>query len=172
MGDFGTSYSGQPVSELIRRTLPVTFQLAFMAMIIEAILGVIAGFYAGLRRGKIFDSTMLVVSLVVIAIPIFVLGFGLQLIFGVQLHWVPPTVGSNTTFMNLLLPAIVLGLVSFAYVLRLTRTSVFEHLSAHPARSARAPGGAHGVVNRRHVVRNPLIPVVALVGADLSTVMA
>lgn len=160
MGDFGTSYSGQPVSELIRRTLPVTFQLAFMAMIIEAILGVIAGFYAGLRRGKIFDSTMLVVSLVVIAIPIFVLGFGLQLIFGVQLHWVPPTVGSNTTFMNLLLPAIVLGLVSFAYVLRLTRTSVIENLTADHVRTARAHGVSDGVVNRRHVLRNSLIPVV------------
>src|SRR5690625_6028360 len=172
MGDFGTSYSGQPVSELIRRTLPVTFQLAFMAMIIEAILGVIAGFYAGLRRGKIFDSTMLVVSLVVIAIPIFVLGFGLQLIFGVQLHWVPPTVGSNTTFMNLLLPAIVLGLVSFADVLRLTRTSVIENLTADHVRTARAHGVSDGVVNRRHVLRNSLIPVVTFLGADLGTLMA
>src|SRR5690625_25747 len=74
VGDFGVSYSGQPVSDLIGRSLPVTFQLSLMALVIEAILGVIAGFYAGLRRGKIFDSTMLVVSLIVIAIPIFVLG--------------------------------------------------------------------------------------------------
>jgi len=144
VGDFGTSYSGQPVADLIARSLPVTFQLAFMAMIIEAILGVAAGFYAGLRRGGIFDSTMLVVSLIVIAIPIFVLGFALQLVFGVQLQWVPPTVGSATTFTNLLLPAVVLGLVSFAYVLRLTRTSVIENLTADHVRTARA----HGVSGR------------------------
>lgn len=172
VGDLGTSYSGQPVSELIGRALPVTFQLAFMAMIIEGILGVIAGFYAGLRRGRIFDSTMLVVSLVVIAIPIFVLGFGLQLVFGVQLQWVPPTVGSSTTFTNLLLPAVVLGLVSFAYVLRLTRTSVIENLTADHVRTARAHGVSDGMVNRRHVLRNSLIPVVTFLGADLGTLMA
>lgn len=172
VGDFGTSFSGQPVSDLIGRTLPVTFQLAFMAMIIEAILGIAAGFYAGMRRGKIFDSTMLVVSLVVIAIPIFVLGFALQLIFGVQLQWVPPTVGSSTTFTNLLLPAIVLGLVSFAYVLRLTRTSVIENLTADHVRTARAHGVSDGLVNRRHVLRNSLIPVVTFLGADLGTLMA
>ncbi len=172
VGDFGISYSGQPVADLIARTLPVTFQLAFMAMIIEAILGVIAGFYAGIRRGKIFDSTMLIVSLIVIAIPIFVLGFALQLIFGVQLQWVPPTVGSNTTFTSLLLPAVVLGLVSFAYVLRLTRTSVIENLTADHVRTARAHGVSDSLVNRRHVLRNSLIPVVTFLGADLGTLMA
>src|SRR5699024_465052 len=172
VGDFGVSYSGQPVSELIGRTLPVTFQLAFMAMIIEAILGVIAGFYAGMRRGKIFDSTMLVVSLIVIAIPIFVLGFGLQLIFGVQLQWVPPTVGSNTSFTNLILPAVVLGLVSFAYVLRLTRTSVIENLTADHVRTARAHGVSDGLVTRRHVRRAYVIPVVTLLGARFGTHMA
>lgn len=172
VGDLGTSFSGQPVSDLISRTLPVTFQLAFMAMIIEAVLGIIAGFYAGLRRGKIFDSTMLVVSLVVIAIPIFVLGFALQLIFGVELQWVPPTVGSEATIKNLLLPAVVLGLVSFAYVLRLTRTSVIENLTADHVRTARAHGVPDGVVNRRHVLRNSLIPVVTFLGADLGSLMA
>lgn len=172
VGDFGIAYSGQPVADLIARSLPVTFQLSFMALIIEAILGVIAGFYAGLRRGKIFDSTMLVVSLIVIAIPIFVLGFTAQLIFGIQLNWVAPTVGSSTGFMNLLLPAIVLGLVSFAYVLRLTRTSVIENLTADHVRTARAHGVPDGTVNRRHVLRNSLIPVVTFLGADLGTLMA
>src|SRR5690625_5549092 len=115
---------------------------------------------------------MLVVSLVVIAIPIFVLGFGLQLIFGVQLHWVPPTVGSNTTFMNLLLPAIVLGLVSFAYVLRLTRTSVIENLTADHVRTARAHGVSDGVVNRRHVLRYSLLHVESYLGTALVSMVA
>src|SRR5690625_2605694 len=171
VGDFGLSYSGQPVSDLIARALPVTFQLAFMALVIEAVLGVIAGFYAGLRRGKIFDSTMLVVSLVVIAIPIFVLGFTMQLVFGVQLGWVPPTVGGHVTFTNLVLPAVVLGLVSFAYVLRLTRTSVIENLGADHVRTALAHGVPRTKVNRRHVLRNSMIPVVTYLGADLGTLM-
>lgn len=171
VGDFGMSYSGQPVSSMIARALPVTFLLAFMALGIEAILGIIAGFYAGLRRGKIFDSTMLVVSLIVIAIPIFVLGFTMQLIFGVKLGWVPATVGGSTSFVNLLLPAVVLGLVSFAYVLRLTRTSVIENLNADHVRTALAHGIPKNIVNRRHVLRNSMIPVVTFLGADLGSLM-
>ncbi|MFD1860968.1 ABC transporter permease [Aeromicrobium camelliae] len=171
-GDFGLSYSGQPVADLIGRAFPVTLKLALMALVIEAVLGIIAGFYAGLRRGKLFDSTMLVVSLLVIAVPIFVLGFMLQLVFGVQLQWAPATVGGDASITRLILPATVLGLVSFAYVLRLTRTSVVENLTADHVRTARAKGLSESEVNRRHVLRNSLIPVVTFLGADLGTLMA
>ena len=132
----------------------------------------IAGTIAGLRKGKLFDSTMLVVSLLVIAVPIFVFGFVLQLIFGVKLEWFPATVGGDTSFYNLLLPAIVLGLVSFAYVLRLTRTSVAGNLGADHVRTARAKGLPEGTVVRRHVLRNSLIPVVTFLGVDLGALMA
>ncbi|GAA2082138.1 ABC transporter permease [Aeromicrobium halocynthiae] len=170
--DFGIAYSGRPVTELLADALPVTLRLAFMALVIEAVLGIAAGFYAGLRRGKLFDSTMLVVSLVVIAIPIFVFGFLMQLVFGVRLGWVPITAGQNAGFRELLVPAIVLGLVSFAYVLRLTRTSVVENLMADHVRTARAKGVSDRDVNRRHVLRNSLIPVTTYLGADLGTLMA
>lgn len=79
---------------------------------------------------------------------------------------------SQATFQELLLPAIVLGLVSFAYVLRLTRTSVIENLTADHVRTARAKGLPDGQVNRRHVLRNSLIPVVTFLGADLGGLMA
>lgn len=171
-GDFGMTFSGRPVSEVIAEAFPVTFKLALMALVIEAVLGIAAGFYAGLRRGKIFDSTMLVVSLLVIAVPIFVFGFLLQLIFGVKLGWAAITVGGDASFSRLLLPAMVLGLVSFAYVLRLTRTSVIENLTADHVRTARAKGLTEGAVNRRHVLRNSMIPVVTYLGADLGTLMA
>lgn len=170
--DFGIAYSGRPVTELLADALPVTLRLALMALVIEAVLGIAAGFYAGLRRGKLFDSTMLVVSLVVIAIPIFVFGFLMQLVFGVRLGWVPITAGQNAGFRELLVPAIVLGLVSFAYVLRLTRTSVVENLMADHVRTARAKGVSDRDVNRRHVLRNSLIPVTTYLGADLGTLMA
>lgn len=171
-GDLGVSFSGRPVSELLAETIPVTFKLALMALVIEGVLGIAAGFYAGLKRGKIFDSTMLVASLLVIAVPIFVFGFVMQLIFGVKLGWAPVTVGGDASWDRLIIPAFVLGLVSFAYVLRLTRTSVVENLTADHVRTARAKGLTDGQVNRRHVLRNSLIPVVTYLGADLGTLMA
>lgn len=170
--DFGLSYSGRPVIDIIAQTFPVTIKLALMALVIEMVLGVAAGTIAGLRRGKLFDSTMLVTSLLVIAVPIFVFGFLFQLLFGVKLGWFPPTVGGNDSFKNLLLPATVLGLVSFAYVLRLTRTSVIENATADHVRTARAKGLPEGMVVRRHILRNSMIPVVTFLGADLGALMA
>ncbi|WP_370615036.1 ABC transporter permease [Mumia sp. Pv 4-285] len=170
--DFGQSFTGRDVSDLVADAFPVTIKLALMALVIEAVLGIVAGTIAGLRKGKLFDSTMLVTSLLVIAVPIFVFGFVMQLIFGVKLGWFPPTVGGNTSFYNLLLPAIVLALVSFAYIVRLTRTSVAANLTADHVRTARAKGLSEGVVVRRHVLRNSLIPTVTFLGADLGALMA
>ncbi|TNC35447.1 ABC transporter permease [Mumia zhuanghuii] len=171
-GDFGQSFTGRPVIDLVADAFPVTIKLALMALVFEAVFGIIAGTIAGLRKGKLFDSTMLIVSLLVIAVPIFVFGFVLQLIFGVQLGWFPPTVGGDPSFYNLLLPAIVLGLVSFAYVLRLTRSSVAGNLGADHVRTARAKGLPEGTVVRRHVLRNSLIPVVTYLGVDIGALMA
>ncbi|MEG9226312.1 ABC transporter permease [Aeromicrobium sp. Sec7.5] len=170
--DFGQSYTGRSVNELLATTFPTTIKLAFMALFIELVLGVLAGTIAGLRKGKLFDSTMLVASLLVIAVPIFVFGFVMQLFFGVKWDLVPPTVGNNDSFTNLLLPATVLGLVSFAYVLRLTRSAVAENLLADHVRTARAKGLSEGTVTRRHVLRNSLIPVVTYLGTDLGALMA
>jgi len=170
--DFGQSFTGQPVIDLVARTFPVTIKLALMALVVEAVLGVAAGFFAGLRKGKLFDSTMLVVSLLVIAVPIFVFGFVLQLVVGIKLGWAPATVGGDASIGRLILPAIVLGLVSFAYVLRLTRTSVVENLTADHVRTARAKGLSDAKVNTRHVLRNSLVPVVTFLGADLGSLMA
>ncbi|MET0468339.1 MAG: ABC transporter permease, partial [Aeromicrobium sp.] len=78
----------------------------------------------------------------------------------------------DASWDRLIVPAFVLGLVSFAYVLRLTRTSVVENLTADHVRTARAKGLTDGQVNRRHVLRNSLIPVVTYLGADLGTLMA
>lgn len=165
-GDFGVTLTGREVSEVIRQAFPVTLKLASMAFFFEAVFGVILGTIAGLRKGKLFDSTMLVVTLLVIAVPIFVFGFVMQYIFGVKLHWVEPTVGGDASFQRLLLPAIVLGSVSLAYVLRLTRTSVDENMSADHVRTATAKGLSGRDVTVRHVMRNSLIPVVTFLGAD------
>jgi oligopeptide transport system permease protein len=92
-GDFGTSYSGRPVSEVMAQAFPVTIRLALLALLFEAVFGIGAGLIAGLRRGGIFDASLLVASLIVIAVPIFVIGFVVQIVFGVKLGWINPTVG-------------------------------------------------------------------------------
>ncbi|GAA1474279.1 ABC transporter permease [Corynebacterium felinum] len=169
--DFGTTFSGRPVAEAMANAFPVTIKLALMALAFEAIFGLLFGVIAGMRRGGFFDSTVLVASLFVIAVPSFVIGFVFQFFVGVKWGILPPTVGPNETFKNLLMPAIVLGALSFAYVVRLTRQSVTESLSADYVRTARAKGLDGATVTRRHVLRNSLIPVVTFLGADLGALM-
>ena len=170
--DFGTTFSGRPVTEVMAHAFPVTIKLAVMALVFETIFGVAFGVIAGIRRGGIFDSTVLVMSLFVIAVPSFVIGFVLQFVVGVKWKLLPVTVGANESFQALLMPAIVLGALSFAYVLRLTRQSVSENLTADYVRTARAKGLSNGAVMGRHVLRNSLIPVVTYIGADLGGLMA
>ena len=171
VGDFGTTFSGQPVSSVMANAFPVTIKLALMAIAFEAIFGIIFGFIAGIRRGGIFDSTILVASLIIIAIPSFVIGFVLQYLVGVKWGLLPVTVGRNETFEALLMPAVVLGALSCAYVIRLTRQSVSENLQEDYVRTARAKGLSEGTVLRRHVLRNSMIPVVTFLGADLGSLM-
>lgn len=169
--DFGTTFSGQPVADVMARAFPVTIKLAVMALVFEAFFGILFGVIAGVRRGGIFDSTVLVMSLIVIAVPSFVIGFVLQFVVGVKWGILPVTVSSNETFTSLLMPAVVLGAVSFAYVLRLTRQSVSENMRADYVRTARAKGLNNGQVMGRHVLRNSLIPVATFLGADLGALM-
>ncbi|MCJ7859128.1 ABC transporter permease [Corynebacterium kalidii] len=170
-GDMGTTFSGRAVTEVLAETFPITIRLALMALVIEAVMGIIFGLIAGLRKGSWFDSTLLVVSLFIIAVPTFVIGFVGQFLFGIQWGIVSPTVGSDGSFSKLLLPAVVLGMVSFAYVLRLTRSEVAQNLRADFVRTASARGLSRGVVVRDHVLRNSLVPVVTFLGADLATLM-
>ncbi|QCB27535.1 ABC transporter permease [Corynebacterium endometrii] len=170
-GDFGTTFSGVPVTTVMATAFPVTIKLAGMAIIFESVLGILFGVIAGIRRGGIFDSTVLVVSLFVIAVPSFVIGFVFQFLVGIKWELLPVTVGSKETFEALLMPAIVLGSMSFAYVIRLTRQSVSENLRADYVRTARAKGLAGNTVMIRHVLRNSLIPVATFIGADLGTLM-
>ena len=169
--DFGTTFSGQPVTAVMARAFPITVKLALYAMAIEAILGILAGVVAGVRRGGIFDSTILVFSLLLISVPTFVLGFVLQFVLGVKLGVFPTTVGAHVSLQSLTMPAIVLGGVSLAYVIRLTRQSVSENVSADYVRTARAKGLKGGTVMTRHILRNSLIPVATFLGGDLGALM-
>lgn len=169
--NLGQTFSGQEVAAVIGRAYPVTARLAIMALAFEAVFGILFGVIAGLRKGKLFDSTVLVASLIVIAVPTFVLGFVLQLVVGVKLGWARPTVSGGAPWNELILPALVLGLVSLAYVIRLTRASISENMNADYVRTATAKGLSRRRVVVVHILRNSLIPVVTFLGADLGGLM-
>ena len=169
--DFGKAFNGQPVIDLIAGAFPVTIRLALYAMAIETILGITLGVIAGVKRGGWFDSTVLVLSLTLISVPTFVLGFVLQFFLGVKLGWLPTTASNAVTLESLTMPAMVLGGVSLAYVIRLTRQSVSQNVSADYVRTARAKGLPGGVVMTRHILRNSLIPVATFLGGDLGALM-
>src|ERR1700723_1897860 len=162
-GDLGHAYSGLPVTSVLAQAFPVTFKLAMIALAVEALFGVGFGVIAGLRQGGIFDGAVLIVSLVIIAVPIFVLGFRLGI--GAV------TVGDQPTFARLLLPGIVLGAASFAYVVRLTRSAVAANAHADYVRTATAKGLSRPRVVTVHILRNSLIPVGTFLGADLGALM-
>lgn len=169
--DFGTAFNGQKVTSIMATAFPTTAKLALYALAIETILGIGLGVIAGVRRGKWFDSTILVVSLLLISVPTFVLGFVLQYVLGVQLAILPTTASASVDLRSLTMPAMVLGGVSLAYVIRLTRQSVSENVSADYVRTARAKGLSGGVVMTRHILRNSLIPVATFIGGDLGALM-
>ena len=169
--DFGQTFSRRPVLDVMRDAFPITIRLAIVAFVIEIVIGIPLGLLAGLRRGKFFDNSILMATLLVISIPIFVVGFLLQYFLGIRLGWFSPTVSGEATWSELLLPGIVLGSVSLAYIMRLTRTSVVENIHADYVRTAIAKGLPRRRVVTVHLLRNSMIPVVTYLGIDLGALM-
>jgi len=170
-GDLGQTFSGQKVSELVALAYPTTLKLALVALVIEAVVGLGAGVLAGLRRGGLFDNTVLVSTLIVISLPVFVIGFILQYTLGIRWGIFPVTVGSGAPFKDLLLPGLVLGSLSLAYVARLMRSSLAENIRADYVRTANAKGLSRKRVVGVHTVRNSMIPVITFIGADFGSLM-
>lgn len=170
-GDFGTSFSGQPVSEILGATFPVTIRLALIAVFIEMVVGIAIGLISGLRKGKFFDTSSLVVSLILISTPIFVIGFVCQYLFAIKLGWAKPTVSGAADFQDLILPGIVLATISIAYIIRLTRGSVIDTAGQDFVKTAYSKGLSRNRVIRVHILRNSLIPVVTYLSIDFGTLL-
>lgn len=169
--DFGKTFSGQLVIDEIGRAFPVTIRLALMAFVFEAVFGIIFGVISGLKKGKWYDTVILIVSLLLISVPTFVTGFLGQYLFGIKWSILPVTAGNDPTFIDLLLPAMVLGSVSMAYIIRLTRSEISSNIAEDYVRTARAKGMSNRQVMLRHVLRNSLIPVVTYLGQDIAALM-
>ncbi|MFV2111751.1 ABC transporter permease [Micromonospora sp. LOL_025] len=170
-GDFGQTWGGREIGDIIATSYPNTLKLALVALAIEAVIGLTAGVLTGLRRNGFLDNLVLVSSLFLIALPIFVIGFVAQWLFGVQLHIVEPTVSSEMRLSELIVPGFVLGSASMAYIARLARTSIAENRRADYVRTAIAKGLPMRRVVGVHLLRNSLIPVVTLLGTDLGALM-
>jgi oligopeptide transport system permease protein len=169
-GDFGIDFRGRSVTDLLKQRLPVTIRLALMAFVFEVVIGIGAGILAGVRKGKFIDNLVLVSTLVVIAIPIFVLAFLAQIIFGVKLGWFP-VAGIREGWYSYLLPAMVLGSLSLAYIARLQRTTLVENLRADYVRTATSKGLSRRRVIGIHALRNSMIAVVTFLAIDLGALM-
>lgn len=169
-GDLGTAFNGREVKDIIARTLPVTVKLALVAVAFEILIGITAGVLAGIRRNGFFDNLVLISTTLIVSIPILVLGFVSQFLFGLKLGWFP-IAGTQDGLYSYLLPGLVLASGSLAYVARLTRTSLAENLRGDYVRTARAKGLPNRTIIVRHTLRNSLIPVVTFIGADIGALL-
>ncbi|MFI5929918.1 ABC transporter permease [Micromonospora sp. NPDC051543] len=170
-GDFGQTFSQREIGDIIATAYPNTLKLALVALAIEAVIGLGAGILTGLRRNGFLDNLVLVSTLFLLALPVFVVGFVLQWLLGVQWKIVHPTVSSEMRFSELIVPGFVLGSASVAYIARVARTSIAENRRADYVRTAIAKGLPMRRVVGVHLLRNSLIPVVTLLGTDLGALM-
>ncbi|MBT2489230.1 ABC transporter permease [Streptomyces sp. ISL-96] len=165
--NFGETFGGRPVWDEMSRAFPVTIRLTVVAMVIEMIVGLSLGAWAGLKAGKAPDSGVLIFTLVVISIPVFILGYLARYFFADTLGWVAPNVEDSMDITQLFLPGFVLAMLSMAYVARLTRTTFAENLRADYMRTALAKGLPRRRIVGVHLLRNSLIPVVTFLGTDV-----
>ncbi len=190
--DFGNSLSTRrPVTEEMLRLWPATFELALAAMIFAVGVGVPLGYLAARRYGRPFDNLSVAASLLGVAIPVFFLAYILKYVFAEQLGWLPSFGRRDNEFrraehptgfftldglitgnlpatwdaiQHLILPAIALGSIPLAIIVRITRASVLDVVHEDYVRTAEAKGLMQRTITRRHVLRNALLPVVTVIG--------
>ena len=174
-GDLGTSLvpPEPPVWDVVRPALINSAKLAVYAFLLVVPLGLLGGIFAGLRVGRPTDRTITVVGLSLAVVPEFVTGLVLILGFSIWLGWLPvtaqwePGAGALTQVEHLTLPAIALAIVLFGYIARITRAGVVEALDADYTRTAYLKGLPRSTVIRRHVLRNALMPTIAVVATQV-----
>ena len=169
-GDLGVSLkTDQPVAQMIGQKLPITVELAVLAMGIALVIGIPAGVIAAVRKGTGTDLAANVVALAGISVPSFWLGVLMILLFAVKLHWLPASgfaplwddpVGNIRT---MLMPSLVIGAALAASLMRHTRGAMLAVLRADYIRTARAKGLLSPAVVLKHAFRNALVPIVTLV---------
>ncbi|HWF37634.1 MAG TPA: nickel ABC transporter permease [Candidatus Acidoferrales bacterium] len=170
-GDLGESFRfQQPVTQVILSRYPATLELAIVALVVCAAIGIPAGMWAAERRGTSTDHAVGIFTLFGLSVPNFALGPVLILLFSVLLGWLP--VSGRGGISHLVLPAVTLGAALAAILTRMVRTSVIEELSSDYVRTARAKGLPESAVLFRHAFRNALIPILTILGLQFGTLLA
>jgi peptide/nickel transport system permease protein len=197
--DFSSSItSRRPVTDEFKERFPATVELAIAAMLLSLVVGLPLGFIAAKRYGSWIDHTSLVASLLGISIPIFVLAILLKYVFAVKLGWLP-TVGRQSVLINiehptnfylldailagdpeafwdalkhLILPAVALATVPLAIIARITRAAVLDVQNEDYVRTARAKGVKPGIVDRRHILRNAMLPISTIIGLQVGLLLS
>jgi peptide/nickel transport system permease protein len=166
-GDFGEGlHSNRPVIESIREALWPTLQLALAGLLVAIVFGVLLGVIAALFHNSIIDSIAMVIALLGVSVPVFYLGLLLLFALSFEIHLFPAT--GTGGIKHLLLPAIVVGFSSAAYIARLVRSSMLETLRQDYVTTARAKGLRERAVISRHALRNALIPTVTYMGLQFA----
>lgn len=153
--DFGTTFQGRPVLDIIQQRFPVSLTLAMMTFLIQAAIGIVAGIFAALFRDRFIDRLVQVSTVVVVALPTLVIGFLLQLTFGLNLG-IFPIAGNREGLVSYILPALTMAAVSTAMIARLLRGELLDALKSDYVRTATAKGLKRSRVVGRHGLRNSL----------------
>lgn len=169
-GDLGATFTGRDVSSIISERFPVTLKLTLGAFAIEVVFGLLLAVVAAVKRRTFLDSAILVFTLFMITVPILVLGFVLQYLFGVKLHWLP-VAGVRDGAASYVLPSLTLGLGLAASLGRLARSNVLDNMQGEHIRAAIARGLPRRRVVGRHVLKNSLVPIVTILGLDFAYLM-
>ena len=171
-GDLGNSYvSDQPISKILPRRINHSLILALFALLFGVPIAVIAGIWAGVRPDSLGDRLVSVISLVGISLPEFVTGVVLMLVFASTLELLPPvsTLAGESPLARpqvLVMPAITLTGVLFAYIMRMTRANVMEVMQTHYVRTAILKGLPMRRVIFRHVVPNAMLPTITIIAQN------
>ena len=186
-GEFGVSLKqGRKVSALIAERFPATLELSATAAVIALVFGIPLGVYAALRRGSFGSQVLMTLSLLGVALPTFLIGILLILIFAVQLAWLPSygrgevvmfgawSTGLLTTdgLRHLLLPGITLAVFQLTLIMRIVRAEMLEVLRADYIKFARARGLSDRTIYFGHALKNTLVPVITITGLQLGSLIA
>ena len=169
-GDFGATFTDRDVSSIIAERFPVTLTLALGAFAIEVVLGLALAMISAVKQRSATDHVILGGTLVMLTVPVIVLGFVLQYVFGVKLHLLP-VAGTRNGISSYILPWLTLGLGLAASLGRLARSSILDNMSGEHIRATIARGVPRRRVRLRHVLKNSLVPIITIMGLDLAYLM-
>jgi ABC-type dipeptide/oligopeptide/nickel transport system permease component len=161
-GDLGTTIRGsEPVAMLLLQRLPNTIALAISGLAVALAIGIPLGFLAAINRGRLADTAVMIIAVFGVSIPAFWLGLIMIQVFSLNLGWLPI---AGSSWRNIILPALTLGLTYCALVARMTRSALIEVLNEDYVRTARAKGLREHEVLLVHALRPALINIVTVVG--------